>query len=338
MLVHRHSGYHRAVPATTALRAAPERALRTFLLWLSRRRSLGRLATRLPVTRAMVARFVAGETLDEALAALEKLREAGLRTTVDVLGEDVASTADAAAAADEYVRVLDALAARGLDRNVSVKLSQMGLGVDPAACRANVERILRCAADHGAFVRIDMEDHATTDATLAIWRDLRPVNADRGDSGVVIQAALRRSSTDVDGLIAENARIRLCKGAYVEPASVAYPDKASVDESYATLMERLLTDGTFPGLATHDERLIARAVAFVRDHGIPPDRFEFQMLFGVRRDLQERLVRAGFGVRVYVPFGTQWYPYFMRRLAERPANVAFVLRSILREGRSKPPG
>jgi proline dehydrogenase len=336
MLVHRSSGYHRAVPATTALRAAPERALRTFLLWLSRRRSLGRLATRLPVTRSMVARFVAGETLEEALAALEKLREAGLRTTVDVLGEDVASTADAAAAADEYLAVLDALAARGLDRNVSVKLSQMGLGVDAEVCRANVERILRRAADHEAFVRIDMEDHATTDATLSLWRDLRPVNAGRGDSGVVIQAALRRSPADVDALIGEGARIRLCKGAYVEPASVAYPDKASVDEAYATLMERLLADGTFPGLATHDERLIARAVAFVRDQGIPPDRFEFQMLFGVRRDLQERLVKAGFGVRVYVPFGTQWYPYFMRRLAERPANVAFVLRSVLREGRSNP--
>ena len=242
------------------------------------------------------------------------------------------------AAADEYLAVLDALAARGLDRNVSVKLSQMGLGVDPAACRENVERILGRAADHEAFVRIDMEDHATTDATLALWRELRPVNAGRGDSGVVIQAALRRSPADVDALIAEGARIRLCKGAYVEPASVAYPDKASVDEAYATLMERLLTDGTFPGLATHDERLIARAVAFVRDQGIPPDRFEFQMLFGVRRDLQERLVKAGFGVRVYVPFGTQWYPYFMRRLAERPANVAFVLRSVLREGRSKPSG
>jgi len=336
MLVHRPNGYHRAVPATTALRAAPERALRTFLLWLSRRRSLGRLATRLPVTRAMVARFVAGETLDEALAALEKLRAAGLRTTVDVLGEDVASTTDAEAAADEYLAVLDALAARGLDRNVSVKLSQMGLGVDSEACRANVERILRRAAEQEAFVRIDMEDHATTDATLALWRQLRPVNAGRGDSGVVIQAALRRSPADVDALIAAGARIRLCKGAYVEPASVAYPDKTSVDEAYATLMERLLTDGTFPGLATHDERLIARAVAFVRDQGIPPDRFEFQMLFGVRRDLQERLVKAGFGVRVYVPFGTQWYPYFMRRLAEGPANVAFVLRSVLREGRSKP--
>lgn len=283
----------------------------------------------------MVARFVAGETLEEALVALERLQSAGLRTTVDVLGESVTSTGEATRAADAYLATLDALAARGLDRNVSVKLSQMGLGVDPDVCRANLRRILERAAEHDAFVRVDMEDHTTTDATLAIWRGLRDVNRGRGDSGVVIQAALRRSPADVDALIAEAARIRLCKGAYVEPASVAHPDKADVDAAYATLMERLLVDGTFPAIATHDERLIARAVAFTRDHGIAPDRFEFQMLYGVRRDLQDRLVKAGFGVRVYVPFGTEWYPYFMRRLAERPANVAFVLRSVLRERRDR---
>jgi proline dehydrogenase len=281
----------------------------------------------------MVARFVAGETLDEALAALDRLHRAGFRTTVDVLGEAVTSTDAAEAAADEYLDTLDALAARGLDRNVSVKLSQMGLGLGVDVCRANVERILTRAAAHDAFVRIDMEDHATTDATLALWRDLRRVNAGRGDSGVVIQAALRRSPSDVDTLIAATARVRLCKGAYVEPASVAFPDKADVDRAYASLMERLLRDGTFPGIATHDERLISRAVAFARKNEIGPERFEFQMLYGVRRDLQDRLLRAGYGVRVYVPFGTQWYPYFMRRLAERPANVAFILRSILREGR-----
>jgi proline dehydrogenase len=325
------------VPATTALRAAPERALRSSLLWLSRRRSLGRLATRLPVTRSMVARFVAGETLAEAVVALERLHAAGFRTTVDVLGEAVTSAADARAAADSYLETLDALADRGLDRNVSVKLSQMGLAIDRDACRDNVRRILERAADHEAFVRIDMEDHATTDATLALWRDLRPVNAGRGDSGVVIQAALRRSPSDIDQLVAESARVRLCKGAYVEPATVAYPDKADVDAAYGTLMERLLVDGTFPGIATHDERLIARAVAFTRERGIGADRFEFQMLYGVRRDVQERLLRAGFGVRVYVPYGTQWYPYFMRRLAERPANVAFVLRNVLRERRPGPP-
>jgi proline dehydrogenase len=337
MLAQRPSRYHRFVPLPAVLRAAPERALRSFFVWLSRRRSLGRLATRLPVTRSMVARFVAGETLEEALGALERLRAQGLRTTVDVLGEAVSSADAARGAADEYLDTLDALAARGLDRNVSVKLSQMGLGIGPEVCRANVERILERAAAHDAFVRIDMEDHTTTDATLELWRALRPVNAGRGDSGVVIQAALRRSPADIDALIGEQARVRLCKGAYVEPATLAYPDKGAVDEAYAELMERLLRDGTFPAVATHDERIIARAVEYARANGIGPDRFEFQMLYGVRRDLQERLVRAGYGVRVYVPFGTQWYPYFMRRLAERPANVVFVLRSILREGREKPP-
>ena len=322
-----------AVPSIVS--SSAERALRMSLLWLSRRRSLGRLATRLPVTRGMVARFVAGETLDEALAALERLRAAGYRTTVDVLGEAVASADAARAAADEYLAILDALAERGLDRNVSVKLSQMGLLIDEDACRDNVRRILERAAEREAFVRIDMEDHTTTDATLDLWRGLRPVNAGRGDSGVVVQAALRRTPADVDALVAEGARIRLCKGAYVEPAAVAFPAKADVDTAYATLMERLLTDGTFPALATHDERLIARAIAFVRERGIGPEQFEFQMLYGVRRDLQERLRKAGFGVRVYVPFGTQWYPYFMRRLAERPANVMFVLRSVLREGRDR---
>jgi proline dehydrogenase len=307
--------------------------MRSGLLWLSRRRSLGRLATRLPGTRSMVARFVAGETLDEALGSLERLRAAGFRTTVDLLGEAVTTTADAAAAAAGYVATLDALAERGLDRNVSVKPSQMGLGIDPEACRANLRRILERAATTDAFVRFDMEDHTTTDATLAIWRELRPVNAGHGDSGVVIQTALRRSPADIEALIGEGARVRLCKGAYVEPAAVAFPDKPDVDAAYATLMERLLADGAFPALATHDERLIARAVAFTRERGIGPDRFEFQMLYGVRRDLQERLVKAGFGVRVYVPFGTRWYPYFMRRLAERPANVAFVLKNILRERR-----
>jgi proline dehydrogenase len=309
--------------------------MRTSLVWLSRRRAIGRLATRLPVTRSMVARFVAGETLEEALAALARLRDQGLRTTVDVLGEAVTSAEAARAAADEYLETLDALAAGGLDRNVSVKLSQMGLAIGEDVCRANVERILVRAAAHDAFVRIDMEDHTTTDATLGLWRALRPVNAGRGDSGVVIQAALRRSPTDVDAMIAEHARVRLCKGAYVEPAAAAWPDKADVDAAYESLTERLLRKGTFPAIATHDERLIARAVEFVKANGIGADRFEFQMLYGVRRDLQERLVRAGYGVRVYVPFGTQWYPYFMRRLAERPANVAFVLRNILREGRDR---
>ncbi len=317
------------------IRSLPERTLRSLLLGLSRRRALGRLATRLPVTRGMVARFVAGETLDRALPALERLRDAGLRTTVDELGESVTSREAAESAADGYVTALDALAERGLDRNVSLKLTQMGLDIDLDLCRSNVERVMRRAAELGAFVRIDMEDHTRTDATLAVWRDLRPVNATSGESGVVIQAALRRSAEDVERLIDERARVRLCKGAYVEPAAVAYVSKLEVDRNYVALMERLLRDGHFPAIATHDERIIRRAIQLAEREGIAPDRFEFQMLFGIRRDLQERLVADGFGVRVYVPYGRDWYPYFMRRLAERPANVTFLLRSVLREGRRR---
>jgi proline dehydrogenase len=319
--------------AADSLRQLPDRALRSTVLTLSRRRGLGRLATGLPVTKSLVARFVAGETLDEALGALERLRAAGLRTSVDVLGESVDSAAAARTAAGTYVDVLDALAARGLDGNVSVKLSQMGLDVDPGLARENVERIVTRAATHGAFVRIDMEDHSKTDATLDLWRAVRPFNRASGDTGVVIQAALRRSASDLDTIVAEQGRVRLCKGAYKEPESVAFVDRAEVDQAYGALMETLLREGTFPAIATHDERLVRRAIRFAREAGIVRDRFEFQMLYGVRRDLQEQLSRAGYGVRVYVPFGTEWYPYFMRRLAERPANVAFVLRSVLREKR-----
>jgi proline dehydrogenase len=319
--------------AAHSLRQLPDRALRSTFLTLSRRRGLGRLATRLPVTKSLVARFVAGETLDEALGALERLRAAGLRTTVDVLGESVDSAAAARTAAGTYVDVLDALAARGLDGNVSLKLTQMGLDVDPGLARENLQRIVTRAATHGAFVRIDMEDHSKTDATLDLWRAVRPLNRASGDTGVVIQAALRRSPADLEAIVAEQGRVRLCKGAYKEPAAVAFVDKADVDRAYGELMERLLRDATFPAIATHDERLIRTATRFAREAGIVRDRFEFQMLYGVRRDLQEQLSRAGYRVRVYVPFGTEWYPYFMRRLAERPANVAFVLRSVLREKR-----
>ncbi len=313
------------------VRELPERALRSALLTLSRRRALGRLATRLPITRPMVARFVAGADLPEALTAIEALRARGLRWTVDVLGEAVTSVELARAAADRYVATIEALAGRGLEVNVSCKLSQMGLLVDPAACRANVERIFAAAAARSGFVRIDMEEHTMVDATLALWREVRAVNP---ASGVVIQAALRRSAADVEALIAEGARVRLCKGAYKEPPQVAFVTKAEVDRSFAQLMERLLLGGTYPAIATHDGRLIRRAIGIARTHGIGPERFEFQMLYGVRRDLQERLVAEGWRVRVYVPYGTEWYPYFMRRLAERPANVLFLLRSVVGEARS----
>jgi proline dehydrogenase len=308
-----------------------ESAMRSVLLSVSHWRWLGRLAIRLPFTRPMVARFVAGESLELAVPALLRARDAGFGTTVDILGESVNHADAARAAADTYVAALDVLAQRGLDLNVSLKLSQMGLGLGPAVARENVARILVAAAGHGAFVRIDMEDHTTTDATLDLWRQLRPAMAGSGDVGLVIQASLRRSAADVAGLIEERARVRLCKGAYKEPASVAYPHKADVDAAYVQLMEALLLHGTYPAIATHDDAIIDHAEAFARAHDIPPDRFEFQMLYGVRRDLQERLIGEGWAVRIYVPSGREWYPYFMRRLAERPANVAFLIRSLLRE-------
>lgn len=312
-----------------ALRELPGDLLRHLFLWLSRRGSVQRLALSRGRTRGFVFRFVAGLTLDDALVALERLEAAGFLTTVDVLGESVTTAEAAEAAAERYVATLDALAARGLEGNVSLKPTQMGLAIDPDLCRRNLRRILERAAATGAFVRIDMEDSSRTQATLDLWREL---HAGFPDVGVVIQSYLRRSADDVEALIAEAARVRLCKGAYDEPASVAFPTRHEVDASYRRLAERLLAAGLYPALATHDERLIVDATAFAARHGIGPERFEFQMLYGVRRDLQERLLREGYRVRVYVPYGAEWYPYFMRRLAERPANLLFVVRSVVREG------
>ncbi len=315
----------------SAISDVAEQAMRSTLLTLSHRRSLGRLATRVPITRPMVRRFVAGETLDEVLPAIERLQARGLRTTVDVLGEAVTVELDARAACSRYLATLDALAANGLDRNVSLKPSQMGLTIDPDLARENVAAIVARAVEVGAFVRIDMEDHTATDATLDLWRKVQPTDVGDADVGVVIQAALRRSARDVDAIIEAGGRVRLCKGAYKEPAGVAFQDKAEVDAAYEQLMLRLLRAGRNPAIATHDVRLIRRALEVARAEGIERDSFEFQMLYGVRRDLQEQLVDAGWRVRTYVPFGGQWYPYFMRRLAERPANVSFLLRNLWRE-------
>ena len=311
-----------------SVRLLPHRTMRSLLISLSHRRSLARLAVRSPLTRPVVARFVAGERLEEALAAIEVLKRAGLRTTVDVLGESVTSADEADAASARYVETLAALAAANLDANVSVKLTQMGLGIDRELCRANVLRILGAAGSARGFVRFDMEDHTRTDATLALWEE---AHAAYEQTGVVIQAALRRSVSDVERIIAVGGRVRLCKGAYDEPRSVAYASKAAVDANYERLMERLLLSGMYPALATHDSKLIARAIEFTTRERIGTDRFEFQMLYCVRRDLQRRLVAKGYTVRIYVPYGREWYPYYMRRLAERPANVGFMLRAILKE-------
>jgi proline dehydrogenase len=264
----------------------------------------------------------------DGLAAIRRLNDDGLRATLDHLGEEVRESSAAERARDEYLRLLDALAEQQLNANVSLKLSQMGLRVSPAQCEANVAQIVERAAQHRNFVRIDMESSAYTQPTLELFYRLFER---RRNVGVVIQSSLYRSAADVEELIRLQARVRLCKGAYREPPTVAYPAKRDVDASFRRLMERLLEQGSFPALATHDVRLIRQAMAYVRAQNIGPERFEFQMLYGVRRDLQARIRRLGYGMRVYVPYGSDWYPYLTRRLAERPANLLFLVGSFVRE-------
>ncbi len=304
--------------------------LRQGLLWLSEQRRMFDFVRSNPLARGFASRFVAGETIDAGVAAAESLAPRGLTTSLDVLGESVTAAAEAEAARDQYLELLDRLArAPGVEVNVSVKLTQMGLDLDPALCVANMRAIVGRARELGGFVRIDMEGSDYTERTLDIFEGLHPEFGDH--CGVVIQSMLRRSEADVERLIEMRARVRLCKGAYLEPPSVAFPDKADVDRNYVLLMERLMERGNYPGIATHDTAMIDAARRFASARGIGADRYEFQMLYGVRRDLQERLVRDGQRVRVYVPFGTQWYPYLMRRLAERPANMVFMAGNLLKE-------
>ena len=304
--------------------------MRTSLLWLSRQKSIFNFVRRNRLARKFASRFVPGESLDEALAVARELKARGLTVSLDLLGESVANPEEAKHARDMYIAIVRAMHLEGLDANASLKPTQMGLDIDEPLYHSSVRAILGVARETGGFVRIDMESSAYTTRTLKFFGTLIPEFI--ANTGVVIQAALRRSTDDIEQLIAQGARVRLCKGAYLEPPSVAYPAKADVDAHYIRLMERLLTDGHYPAIATHDEAMIDHAKRFVADRGIPHDRFEFQMLYGVRRDLQDALVREGFRMRVYVPFGSQWYPYLMRRLAERPANIAFILGNVVREG------
>jgi len=304
--------------------------VRQGLLWLSERRGVFNFVRRNGVARRFASRFVAGETIDQGVEAARELARRGITSSLDLLGESVTAEAEAVAARDQYLAMLGQMAASGVEVNVSVKLTQMGLDIAEDLCQANMIRILDKARALSGFVRLDMEGSDYTQRTLDFFT--RRLFPDYGKHcGVVIQSMLRRSADDIEGLIALGARVRLCKGAYLESEEVAFPDKADVDRSYLALMERLLTAGSYPGLATHDERIITHARRFVEAQKIPFDRFEFQMLYGVRRDLQERLVRDGYRMRVYVPFGTQWYPYLMRRLAERPANVAFMTGNVVKE-------
>ena len=305
----------------------PQAFVRTFLLWASQQPHLRRWARR-HGRRLGAYRFVAGETLDECVQVLRRLTAAGVRTNTTLLGEGVREEGTAAGVRDEYLRILDRLAAESLPTNISLKLTHLGLDLGEDVAYRHLRPVVHRAARLGTFVRIDMEESFRVDPTLRIYRRLRDEGYD--NVGAVLQAYLYRTERDLEALLPLRPNLRLVKGAYLEPPQVAYPRKADVDRAYVRLMERMLLDGGYTAVATHDERIIDHAAAFTRGRGIAVDRYEFQMLYGVRPGLQAELVRRGFRVLVATPFGRDWFPYFMRRLAERPANVGFVLRSLLR--------
>lgn len=303
-----------------------DNASKAFFHLLARSRSLKNLASRFGMrsSKSFARRFIAGETVEEAIAAARTIEAAGLLQTLDHLGESVGSLAEADAATRDYLRVIETIIRAGIGRNLSLKLTQLGLDVDRASAVDNLRRILDRA--EGFFVRLDMEGSQYTETTLAVFETIWQQNY--RNVGVVLQADLHRSEQDVERINTIGARIRLVKGAYRESAAVAYPHKADVDAAYLKLMKRLLSEGTYPAIATHDEAMIDAARRYAAERRIAAERFEFQMLYGIRRDLQTSLAAQGYRVRVYIPFGRQWFPYFMRRLGERPANIGFVLRGI----------
>lgn len=304
--------------------------LRSALLYLSNQPKIFKFVRNNGLAKSFANRFVAGETLDTALDAVGRLNARGITASLDLLGESVHNEAEARAAGDAYVAMLDRIRERKADANVSVKLTAMGLDISEELCVATMHKILQRARDYGSFVRIDMESSEYTQRTLDLFEQ-RLYPAYRENVGVVLQSYLYRTFADVQHANLLKARVRICKGAYKEPETVAYPAKKDVDANYVRCMQELITRGNYPGIATHDEAIIREVKRFVKSNNIPLDRFEFQMLYGVRRDLQDKLVREGYKMRVYVPFGTQWYPYLMRRLAERPANVAFLTGNLFRE-------
>ena len=304
--------------------------LRKTLLYLSNQQRVFTFVRRNRLAWRMASRFVAGETIDEAIPAVRALNARGITASLDLLGESVHHEDEARATARSYLEILDRINAEKLDANVSLKLTAMGLDVSEDLCVANVQMVLERARDYDSFVRLDMESSDYTERTLQMFEH-RLYPSYPKNVGIVLQSYLRRTVADVELANRLGCRVRICKGAYQEPASVAFPDKRDVDQTYVRCMQSLMADGNYPGLATHDERIISAAKRFATERRIPADRFEFQMLYGVRRDLQDRLVREGYRMRVYVPFGTQWYPYLMRRLAERPANVAFMTGNVVKE-------
>jgi proline dehydrogenase len=308
-----------------------DRASKPIFHLIARSGTLKKLASRYGMRKptSFARRFIAGETVAEAIEAARACQARGLLITLDLLGESVTTLAEADAATRGYLATLDAILASGIERNISLKLTQLGLDVDKASAVDNLRKILERAEPAGYFVRIDMESSSYTDVTLEIFETLW--RHGYRQIGIVLQSALLRSEQDLARVNALAARVRLVKGAYKEPRSVAHQKKADVDAAYTRMMKTLITDGNDAAIATHDPAMIERARQWAREQGVAPDRFEFQMLYGVRRDLQAMLTKAGYRVRVYIPFGREWFPYFMRRLGERPANVLFVLRSLIGE-------
>ena len=305
--------------------------LRSTFIALSTNRPLRRFSERSSVGRKLSGRFVAGMTLPEVVAAAESLQQKGIASTLDALGENVYTPDEAQKSAELSHQLLDAISARKLNAsNVSLTLTQMGMDIDPALAESIVRDLTSHAARVDSFVRVDMEGTPYTQATIDIVERIHALPGNKGRVGTVIQSYLYRSEADIAQLVSQGIRIRLCKGAYKEPANLAFPDKVDVDANYVKLAKQLLTSGVFHGLATHDEAIIRTMKQFVAEQNIPKDSFEFQMLYGIRRDLQESLVKEGFRMRVYIPFGPEWYPYFMRRLAERPANAIFIAKQFFR--------
>ena len=303
---------------------------RTSLLNLSRQQGVFNFIRHVGFARKMASRFVAGETISSALDAVQALNAKGISASLDLLGESVANEAEARETGKQYLEILDRIQERKLNANVSVKLTALGQDISDTLGVDMVRQVLTRAKQYESFVRLDMESSAYTDRTFDTFeRQLYPDF--RENVGIVLQSSLRRTLNDVARANRLQCRVRICKGAYLEAPDVAFPDKADVDKNYVAAMHQLMEHGRYPGIATHDEAIIAEAQRFAKEKGIAADRFEFQMLYGVRRDLQERLVRDGYRMRVYVPFGTQWYPYLMRRLAERPANLAFMAGNIVKE-------
>jgi proline dehydrogenase len=301
--------------------------MRSLLLLLARQKRLRRWMETSGLARPLSARFIAGMSLAEALQTVRAINAQGMSFSLDHLGEDISSLDEAVGFREMYIECLTAIHKDGMEGNVSLKLTQFGLDLSEDACRENVRKVVCHAAALKTFVRIDMESSAYTDRTLEMVKGL---HAETGSCGAVIQSYLHRSEADIEELNRRRIRVRLCKGAYLEPAEVAFQEKSEVDENFVKLMRKLLAEGNYPGIATHDERMTAETLKFAAAEKIGPERFEFQMLYGVRRDLQKRLRARGWGMRVYVPFGEAWYPYFMRRLAERPANVLFVAKNFFK--------